>query len=115
MLALEAIVANPRSEDARAEAQWALAAFHSRAARVRNARQYAGSYGQRSISVEDGRLVLRRDRRPALTLTQIEPDLFAVQDVAPQQRVRFERDARGRITAFDLMLITGEVFRNARE
>lgn len=115
VLALEAIAAAPRDEDARAEAQWALAAFNARAAPVRNPRQYQGGYGQRSISVEQGRLLLRRDRRPALTLTPIEPDLFAVQDVAPQQRVRFERDERGRVVAFDLMLITGEVFRNTRD
>jgi hypothetical protein len=115
VLALEAVAAGPRSDDAREEAQWALAAFQSRAAPVRNPRQYVGAYGQRSIGLEDGRLTLRRDRRPALTLTPIGPDLFAVQDVAPQQRVRFERNARGRVAAFDLMLITGEVFRNARD
>ena len=115
VLALESVAANAQSEDARAEAEWALAAWQSRGAAIRNARQYVGAYGPRSIHIEDGRLVLRRDRRPALTLTPIAPDLFAVQDAAPQQRVRFERDARGRIVAFDLLLISGEVLRNARE
>ncbi|MEZ6023751.1 MAG: S41 family peptidase [Hyphomonadaceae bacterium] len=115
-LALEAIIANPGSAGADVEARWALDALNaeSRAA-PRGLDAYAGNYGPRSVRVEDGGLVLHRDRRPGLALLPLaERDHFAVAGAAPQQRVRFERDARGRISAMVLTLITGQEIRDLR-
>lgn len=116
VLALEAIIARAASEDATLEATWALAAFNARDTHLstRDMRPYVGAYGPRTISIEGDHLILRRDRRPALTLIPLERDLFALDGALPLQRARFERDARGRIVAMTLLLSTGQEFRDAR-
>ncbi len=116
VLALEAILAGAPSANAAREAQWALDAVNAEGATlpVRTLRQYAGDYGARRIALENDRLVLYRDRRPGLTLTPLGGDLFAVDSAAPLQRVRFERDSRGRVIALTLSLVTGQEFRNLK-
>ncbi len=115
-LALEAALRAPADEAAATEARWALDEL--RAANTlypRNLRQYAGDYGARSVAIENDRLVLRRDRRPALVLLPLGTDEFAVTGAAPLQRLRFERDARGRIIAMTLSLVGGQQFRDLRQ
>lgn len=117
-LALEAALRTPAGEQAAREAQWALDALNAESAvypAPRSLRDYAGNYGARSIAIENDRLVLRRDRRPALVLVPLERDLFAVTGAAPLQRVRFERNTRGRITAMTLSLVDGQEFRDQRQ
>lgn len=114
-LALQAATEHADDSFAAREATWALAAL--RAERVdypRNLRDYAGDYGARSVAIENGRLALHRDRRPALTLYPIERDLFAVDGALPLQRVQFERDSRGRVIALTLTMVSGQTFRNLR-
>lgn len=117
VLALEAILAGSPSEAAAREAQWALDAVNAEGAALpaRTLQQYAGDYGARRIALENGRLVLYRDRRPGLTLTPLGNDLFAVDYAAPLQRVRFERDPRGRVIALTQTLVSGEEFRNLKQ
>ena len=116
VLALEAILAGAPSANAAREAQWALDAVNAEGATLpaRTLRQYAGDYGARRIALENDRLVLYRDRRPGLTLTPLGDDLFAVDGAAPLQRVRFERDSRGRVIALTQSLVTGQEFRNLK-
>ncbi|MEZ5959190.1 MAG: S41 family peptidase [Hyphomonadaceae bacterium] len=115
-LALTAALSAPANELAAREAQWALDSLNAEsAAYPRNLRDYAGSYGARSVAIDSNRLVLRRDRRPALVLLPLERDLFAVAGAAPLQRVRFERDGRGRVTAMTLALVDGQEFRDLRQ
>ncbi len=115
-LALQAALRAPANELAGREAQWALDSLNAEsAAYPRNLRDYAGSYGARSIAIDNNRLVLRRDRRPALVLLPIERDLFAVAGAAPLQRVHFERDGRGRVIAMTLALVDGQEFRDQRQ
>lgn len=115
-LALEATLRAPADESAAREAQWALDSLNAEtAAYPRNLRDYAGDYGARSIAIANNRLVLNRDRRPALVLLPLERDLFAVAGAAPLQRVRFERNARGRITAMTLTLVDGTEFHDLRQ
>lgn len=115
-LALQTALRAPANELAGREAQWALDSLNAEsAAYPRNLRDYAGSYGARSIAVDNNRLVLRRDRRPALVLLPIERDLFAVASAAPLQRVHFERDGRGRVIAMTLALVDGQEFRDQRQ
>ena len=116
VLALEAILAGRPSEAATREAQWALDAVNAEGATlpVRTLRQYAGDYGARRIALENDRLVLYRDRRPGLTLTPLGDDLFAVDGAAPLQRVRFDRDSRGRVIALTQSLVSGQEFRNLK-
>lgn len=115
-LALQTALRAPANELAGREAQWALDSLNAEsAAYPRNLRDYAGSYGARSIAIDNNRLVLRRDRRPALVLLPIERDLFAVASAAPLQRVHFERDGRGRVIAMTLALVDGQEFRDQRQ
>lgn len=114
-LALSAALGSRDDDSAHREAQWALDALNAENVTYpRNLRDYAGDYGARSIAIENNRLVLRRDRRPALVLLPLERDLFAVTGAAPLQRVRFERNARGRITAMTLSLVDGTEFHDQR-
>ena len=116
ILALQTL-ASSQTGDAQREAQWALTALQAAGPTLsaRQMREYAGDYGTRSIAIENGALVLHRDRRPALRLIPIERDLFAVDYAAPLQRVRFERDDRGRIEALPLSLVTGPEFRDLKQ
>ncbi len=115
-LALEGAIRTPTDESGAREAQWALDSLRAEsAAYPRNLRDYAGTYGPRSIAVENGRLILRRDRRPALVLLPLGRDQFAVAGAAPLQRITFERGARNRITAMRLSLVDGQELRDARQ
>ncbi len=116
VLALEAALRAPADESAARAAQWALDSLNAEsAAYPRNLRSYTGDYGARSIAIENSRLVLRRDRRPSLVLLPLERDLFAVAGAAPLQRVRFERDARGHVTAMTLSLVDGQEYHDQRQ
>ena len=50
---------------------------------------YAGTYGERVVSVADGRLWLRRGTRAALALVPLGGNLFTL-DVDPSARLDFE-------------------------
>lgn len=118
VLALQAALRAPADEQAAREAQWALDSLNAESAAyptTRSLRDYAGDYGARSIAIENGRLVLHRDRRPALVLLPLERDLFAVSGAAPLQRVGFERNARGRITGMTLTLVDGTEFHDLHQ
>ena len=61
---------------------------------------YAGSYGDRTIALEDGKLFYRLETRPRRQLVSLGGHDFTFAD-DPGQRVRF-RVADGRATAFDV-------------
>ncbi len=101
--------------DAAHEANWALIALNAaNAPYPTNLSDYAGDYGQRSVAIEGGRLVVHRERRPGLILLPVERDLFTIADAALPQQVRFERDNRGRVIAMVATTITGQQFRDPR-
>ncbi|HEY8615489.1 S41 family peptidase [Phenylobacterium sp.] len=96
------------------EAEWALAALRPAAVEAAALAGYAGTYGSRSVAVEGGRLVLRTGRRPAVTLLPLEPDLFAVAGAATPMRVRFERDAGGKVSGLLTLTPDGQASRYGR-
>jgi len=55
---------------------------------------YAGTYGPRVITIEDGALVYRREGRPALRATPITETIFGFAD-APQFRLEIALDEQG--------------------
>ncbi len=115
-LALDAALQAPANEGAAVEARWALDALRAeRAPYPRRLCDYAGEYGPRRVAIDNGRLTVIRDRRPPLILLPVAADEFAVADVVPLQRVRFERDARGRVSAMTLSLVGGQQFRDLRQ
>jgi hypothetical protein len=62
---------------------------------------YAGTFGERKIWVEDGRLAFQREGGPKFVLTPIGPNLFAFENDATT-RVEY-KVAGGSATAFDLI------------
>lgn len=61
---------------------------------------YAGSYGERVVSVEDGRLYSRRGARPRVALIPLGGNVFVI-DNDPAVRVEFQVSG-GAVTAFGL-------------
>ena len=69
--------------------------------------QYAGLFGERQLSVADGKLYLQRiagpqGEGPKLVLVQIKPDEFALEETAVV-RVIFSRDSAGKITTLKVL------------
>jgi len=113
-LALAKVAEGSGSELARTEARWALEALGPEAP-VTALSDYAGAYGARSVSVQDGRLLVAQGRRPPLRLKPIGADLFAVEGAAVPIRVKFDRDPAGKVTGMVQTLSSGQATRFARE
>lgn len=114
-LALESLAAKAQGP-LRTELEWAAAAQAARvspAALARSLDAYAGSYGPRSIAVEGGKLVYRRNGGITTALLPIGPDLFAM-EADPSARVRFKAEG-GAVTGFDLLNANGRVTPQPRE
>ena len=60
-------------------------------------RAYAGSYGPRRITLENGALYYQREGRPKFKLVPMADALFVAPDL-DYFRVAFERDANGKVT-----------------
>lgn len=103
-LALARVIELGPQGDAIDEARLALEALETPtlalSARALNA--YAGNYGERTMEIVGGRLVMRVGRRPPAVLRAIGEDVF-INDANPLGRLRFERDARGRVVAFEVL------------
>lgn len=73
------------------------------------ANEYAGSYGLRTVFLDEDRLMYRREGGPAIELKPIEDDLFELVIPAGAQtsttlpNVRFERDENMKIKGFSLV------------
>lgn len=99
------------------EAQWTLdrlrAERDSAQLSLREARGYAGKYGDREIAYERGALVYRRSPRPPVILLPLGDDEFAAAGTS-RMRVRFARDARNRVTSLILLYADGETTAHER-
>jgi hypothetical protein len=114
LLALRQLAKAPPPGPAGVENRWALEALESGyAAPAAALSAYSGSYGSRTVRVEDGRLVLQQGRRPAVVLVPIAEDLFSVEG-APWRRVQFEREGE-QVKALVHLSPDGEQSRLARE
>ena len=102
ILALQALVERDPQNDATADSRAVLEAMTTptRSLSTRALSAYAGDYGERDLDVADGALRMHVGRRPPVVLRAIGEDVF-VNDANPAGRVRFERDARGRVSAFE--------------
>jgi hypothetical protein len=90
--ALEKVAARATRPEDKAQAEWYLAANRAElrpvALDAAALRPFAGRYGARTVSLEDGGLFYRREGRPKRRLTPLTKDTFALEDV-PDFRVRF--------------------------
>lgn len=113
--ALARLVESQTSEPARTEARWALEALSATAGLSSKAlADYAGAYGARSVMLKDGQLLMAQGRRPPLALKPLENDVFAIDGAAVPLRVRFDRDADGRVTGMVQTSPDGRMTRYAR-
>jgi hypothetical protein len=67
--------------------------------------EYAGTYGERTIRVENGKLVYQRKDRAPMTMELMANDLFTV-GMGDQTRIRFHREG-GKVTGLDLLTADG--------
>lgn len=74
--------------------------------------EYAGTYGERSIHLENGKLIYQRKDRAPQTMALMSNDLFTV-GLGDQIRLRFHREG-GKITGFDGLTEDGQTVRFAR-
>lgn len=112
-LALAGVLERQDDAAVKTEARWALEALQP-AAPVKALSDYAGTYGARSVVVEEGRLQLVQSRRRPLSLKPLAPDTFAVEGALAPMRVTFDRDGAGKITGMVQALSSGQSARYAR-
>jgi len=90
-----------------AENRWILETLEKPAVEVA-LDDYAGLYGDVTVSVSDGRLSYRQGARPPFMLQALGDDLFTVIH-EPTQRVRFKRDGSGRVRGLNRLWSEGTV------
>lgn len=69
---------------------------------------YPGQYGDVRIHAVGERLIYRQGLRPPWALRALASDLFTVEN-EPTQRVRFNRDERGRISGLNVLWSEGSI------
>ena len=70
-------------------------------------KEFVGSYGQREISFAGDALYLQRQGGPKMKLVPGAKDEFTLEAV-PEARIKFGRDANGRVTELHVLNIAGE-------
>ena len=115
---LAARAAGRDDEDGARQLAWARARIGALAASVtldaRTLRAYAGSYGPRKISLEDGVLMYQRENGPRRRLIAAGDDLFLLDGIDTFQ-AKFTRDGRGRVTKLVGLYDDGGTDENLRD
>jgi hypothetical protein len=110
VLALQAVLARMGSTDP-TEARWTLERLEAQRAGLRLTSQeqasYVGTFGDRRVSLEDGTLVYRRERRPPLRMIPLGGDTFALAD-APRTRLVLDKDPGGRASILVVQSADGD-------
>jgi C-terminal processing protease CtpA/Prc len=60
---------------------------------------YAGTYEDRTVTFENGKLYYQRTDRPKYEMIPMAEDMFSLKDL-PYFRIKFNRDSEGKITEF---------------
>lgn len=114
-LALESLLQRNAST-APVEARWTLDRLNAERAGVHltpeQAAAYVGTYGSWRVALEDGVLVYRRDRAPALRLVPLGGDVFALDGLS--SRVTFERGGDRKVTVMVITTTDGDTTSFAR-
>ena len=71
-------------------------------AKTENTSEYIGSYGDRTISEENGNLFIQRPNGMKLKLVQISKDEFTLERI-PTAKLKFSRDANGKISEIQVL------------
>ncbi len=115
LLALQKLAATPGPHAQ--DYAWAIAGENAKLSPVAKLdasamAEYAGTYGDRTVRVENSALIFQRQGRPPRVMNLMSPDLFTL-DADDQFRLRFQR-ANGKITGFDIMTADGQTVSVAR-
>jgi hypothetical protein len=91
----------PADDPARGRYQWAIETKEALANPVDVSldlmKKYAGVYGPRTVTLEDGRLYYQREERPKYEMSAMSEDTFIFEDI-PYFRIQFVSDNEGNIT-----------------
>lgn len=85
----------------------AKTAEQTAAGNASEAKDYSGRYGERTISLEEASLYLQRAGGQKLKLVSVSQDVFTLAEV-PEARIKFVRDASGKITELHVLNRAGE-------
>jgi hypothetical protein len=109
ILALEAVLARNEQGPRALDSRWTLEALRAEQTPPAGPplSEYAGVFGDATVSTAAGRLVLQRGRQPPLALMRFGGDGFFVRS-EPFRRVLFERDADGQVKGFEFVRSTGQ-------
>jgi hypothetical protein len=113
-LALEKIVAE-RPANETTEARWALDGLRAEAQprQSGNPADYVGGFGSMTIAEDNGRLVIKRGRRPVVVLLPLGGDVFTVA-ADPTLRLTFARDGKRAVDALEVVGLDGRSSRFRR-
>jgi len=85
MLALDSLMKSEQNEDIRSAIEWAHLGLKSKLNPVeldqKTMKSYVGTYGPRTISLEDGKLYYQREERPRMQMHPMTSDLFMFDDL----------------------------------
>ncbi|MBK7871220.1 MAG: S41 family peptidase [Saprospiraceae bacterium] len=83
---------------------------------AKNLQEYAGNYGIRTVSVENDELMFSRENGPKIKMIESGKETYDLDiAVTPKPRVRFARDAQGKINGFYLIQNDGNEVFNERK
>jgi hypothetical protein len=116
--ALKKLIDGEKDETIAAMYRWDLTDLQSRLKPVtlssKQMRHYVGRYGPRRISLEGGALYYQREDQPRYKMEPMGEDLFRVSGL-DFFRLRFERDASGKIVKLVGMYDDGKTDENPRD
>jgi hypothetical protein len=116
ILALQKVLAKAPDGPFAQDSRWVLEALDAQAAPpvAFAGPDYAGPYGPITVAAQGGQLLVQRQGRPAWAASPLGKDVFF--DAAnPARRIAFERDAAGKVTAFEIIGSTGGSARYRRD
>ena len=111
---MEEIVGKSPANDA-TEARWALEGLRAEAQPRQSGSpaEYVGDFGPMTIAEDDGRLVVKRGRRPVVVLLPLGGDVFTVA-ADPNVRMTFARDGKRAVDALEVEGLDGRSSRFRR-
>jgi hypothetical protein len=73
-----------------------------------------GSFGERTVTLEDGALFLQRQGGPKLKMMPVAKDEFALERI-PEARIKFARGEKGVVIEIHVLNRTGEWEKSAKQ
>jgi len=85
MMALDSLMKSEESEDIKSELKWGYMSLKAELNPVtideKTMKKYAGTYGPRTLTLEDGELYYQREERPKMKMIPMAEDLFMFEEI----------------------------------